>query len=216
MLETILEYLNTGRGEEMTQEMALCSLEQSQEAIRLTMQLNTQYHTPEEIVRIMRELTGEDVDESFRLFPPFYTDFGRNIHLGKDVFINSSCHFQDQGGIFIGDHVLIGHNVVLATIDHDLDPMDRRNHYAPIRIGSRVWIGSGAIITKGVAIGEGATVAAGAVVTKDVPAYTVVGGVPARVLKRLRTEEGTQEEAQRQRERTTPPETEDRGGSMGK
>ena len=96
MLETILEYLNTGRGEEMTQEMALRSLEQSQEAIRLTMQLNTQYHTPEEIVRIMRELTGEDVDESFRLFPPFYTDFGRNIHLGKDVFINSSCHFQDQ------------------------------------------------------------------------------------------------------------------------
>lgn len=81
-------------------------------------------------------------------------------------------------------NVLIGHNTVLATIDHDLDPYSRQNHYAPIHIGNRVWIGAGAIITKGVTIGDNAVIAAGAVVTKDVPADTVVGGVPAKVLRR--------------------------------
>ena len=73
------------------------------EAIRLGMELNTKYHTPEEIREIMARLTGRPVDETFRLFPPFYTDFGKNITIGRDVFINSCCHFQDQGGITIGD-----------------------------------------------------------------------------------------------------------------
>jgi len=75
--------------------------------------------------------------------------------------------------------------VVLATIDHDLDPASRRNHYAPIRICDNAWIGASAVITKGVTIGQNAVVAAGAVVTRDVPANTVVGGVPAKVLRRL-------------------------------
>lgn len=150
------------------------------------MKLNNQYHEPEEIIRIMSELTGQQLDSTFRLFPPFYTDFGRNIHIGKNVFINSCCHFQDQGGIYIGDDVLIGHNVVLATIDHDLDPYDRQNHYAPIRIGNRVWIGSSTVITKGVTIGDGAVIAAGAVVTKDVEPNTVVGGVPAKLIRRIK------------------------------
>ncbi len=188
-VEEILEYLNSDRIVEMTEEMHACSLQQSQNAIRQTMELNTKYHTPEEIVRIMSELTGEELDESFMLFPPFYTDFGRNIHIGKHVFINSCCNFQDQGGIYIGDHVLIGHRVVLATIDHDLDPFDRSNHCAPIRIGNRVWIGAGAIITKGVTVSDGAVIAAGAVVTKDVPANTVVGGVPAKVIKKIEAAE---------------------------
>lgn len=158
--------------------------ELGQEAIRLSMELNCQYHTPEEIRLIMGELTGKPLDNTFRLFPPFYTDFGKNITIGKDVFINSGCHFQDQGGIAIGDGTLIGHNVVLATINHDLDPKNnRKNHYAPIIIENHVWIGSNATILPGVTIGEWAVVAAGAVVTKDVPPYTVVGGLPARVLK---------------------------------
>jgi len=184
-VEEVLKYLNADRVADMTPEMQACSLQQSQTAIRQTMALNTEYHTPEEITGILSELTGEAVDGSVTLFPPFYTDFGRNIHLGKGVFINACCCFQDQGGIWIGDHTLIGHRVVLATIDHDLDPDDRSIHCAPIRIGSRVWIGSGAIVTKGVTIGDGAVVAAGAVVTKDVPANTVVGGVPARVIKAI-------------------------------
>ncbi len=161
-----------------------------QEAIRIGMELNNQYHTPDEIREIMKRLIGKKVDESFRLFPPFYTDFGKNIHIGKDVFINSSCHFQDQGGIQIGDGAFIGHNVVLATINHDLNPRNnRKNIYAPIVIGNHVWIGSNATILQGVTIGEWAVVAAGAVVTKDVPPFSVVGGVPAKVLKTIENPE---------------------------
>lgn len=155
-----------------------------QEAVRIDMELNMQYHTPEEIREIMGRLIGKKVDDSFRMFPPFYTDFGKNITIGKDVFINSGCHFQDQGGIQIGDGALIGHNVVLATINHDLNPEEnRKNHYAPITIGAHVWIGSNATILPGVTLGDHAVVAAGAVVTQDVPPRTVVGGVPAKVLK---------------------------------
>ncbi|NBH32917.1 sugar O-acetyltransferase [Clostridiaceae bacterium] len=161
-----------------------------QEAVRIGMELNTKYHTPEELREIMGRLIGKQVDHSFRMFPPFYTDFGKNITIGKDVFINSGCHFQDQGGIEIGDGALIGHNVVMATINHDLNPKEnRKNHYAAIKIGAHVWIGSNATVLPGVTIGDYAVVAAGAVVTRDVPAMTVVGGVPARVLKTIQEEE---------------------------
>ncbi len=157
-----------------------------QEAIRITMKLNSQYHTPEEIREIMTELTGRKIDDTFRLFPPFYTDFGKNIELGKNVFVNSCCHFQDQGGIEIGDGCLIGHNVVFATINHDLYPENNRvNHYAPIKLGKSVWVGSNATILAGVKIGDWAVVAAGAVVTHDVPPLTIVGGVPARVIRTI-------------------------------
>ena len=104
--------------------------------------------------------------------------------MGKGVFINSGCRFQDQGGITIGEGSLIGHNVVPATLNHELDPDRRKDvHPAPIVIGKRVWIGSSATVCPGVTIGDGAVVAAGAVVTRDVPCNTVAGGVPARKLK---------------------------------
>lgn len=166
-----------------------------QEAILLGMEMNNQYHTPEELREIMGRLTGKRIDDTFRLFPPFYTDFGKNITIGKEVFINSGCHFQDQGGIEIGDGALIGHNVVLATINHDLDPAkNRKNHYAPVKIGSHVWIGSNATVLPGVTIGDWAVVAAGAVVTKDVPPMTVVGGVPAKVLKQINPKERAEQD----------------------
>jgi len=171
-------------------ERAAYANELFQEAIRIGMELNSQYHTPEEIREIMGRLTGKKIDETFRLFPPFYTDFGKNISIGKDVFINSGCHFQDQGGITIGDGSLIGHNVVLATVNHDLDPINRRkNHYAPIHIGRHVWISSNATVLPDVTIEDWAVVAAGAVVTKNVPPNTVVGGVPARIIKHITPEE---------------------------
>ena len=185
MIETVLQYLNSGRGCEMTEEMNQCILRTCQETLKKTMELNSRYHTPEEILQIMSDITGEQVDPSFNMFPPFYADFGRNIHIGKHVFINSGCHFQDQGGIYIGDHVLIGHNVVLATINHDLNPFDKHNIYKPIHIGNRVWIGSNVVITQGVTIGDGAVIAAGAVVTRDVQPNTVAGGVPARTIKTI-------------------------------
>jgi acetyltransferase-like isoleucine patch superfamily enzyme len=106
--------------------------------------------------------------------------------VGENVFINSGCRFQDQGGITIGDGSLIGHNVVLATLNHDLHPERRAGiHPAPIVLGSNGWIGSNATVLPGVTIGDGAVVAAGAVVTKDVPANTIVGSVPAKVIRAI-------------------------------
>ena len=160
--------------------------ELSQEAIRITMQINNSYHNHEEIIALMSELTGAEIDESLGLFPPFYTDCGKNMKFGKRVFINSGCKFQDQGGITIGNDVLVGHNCVIATLNHVMDP-DRRADMipAPVKIGNKVWIGANVTILQGVTIGEGAVIAAGAVVNKDVPARTVVGGIPAKVLKEI-------------------------------
>ena len=188
-IQDVVHYINTHDDPVLTDEMNRLIMETCYQTHRLTAELNGSYHEPEEIRDLFSRITGQTIHASFSMFPPFYSDFGRNIHIGEHVFINDSCHFQDQGGIFIGDDVLIGHNVVLATIDHDLNPYDRHNHYASIHIGNRVWIGSGAIITKGVTIGEGAVIAAGAVVTNDVSENTVVGGVPAKVIRKIEVDD---------------------------
>lgn len=160
------------------------------EARKITAEINNAYHTQEELCALFSELTGREVDRSFTLFPPFYTDFGKNIRVGKNVFINAGCCFQDQGGIEIGDGALIGHQVVIATLNHDLAPEKRGSmRPAAVKIGKNVWIGAHATLLPGVSIGENAVVAAGAVVAKDVPANTVAGGVPAKILKRIGEEE---------------------------
>jgi acetyltransferase-like isoleucine patch superfamily enzyme len=182
--QEFIEYMNSGKTVTAGSPVHQVMHRLSQEAIRITMELNTKYHTPEEVVRLMSELTGREVDESFGLFPPFNTDCGKNLILGKRVFINSGCKFQDQGGLTIGDDVLIGHNVVIATLNHAFSPEHRGDlEPQPVRIGNRVWVGANATILPGVTIGDGAIVAAGAVVTKDVASRTVVGGVPAKVIK---------------------------------
>ena len=159
----------------------------AQRARKITCEINNSYRTPEELRDLFSKLIGHKVDEGFGLFPPFYADYGLNIEIGKNVFINSGCCFQDQGGIEIGDDVLIGQQVVLATLNHDLNPNDRANMQpAPIKICDKVWIGAHATILAGVTIGKGAVVAAGAVVTKDVPENTVVGGVPAKIIKTIK------------------------------
>lgn len=164
--------------------------EMAHRARKITAQMNNEYRTSDEIRELFSELIGQKVDESFGLFPPFNADYGQNITIGKNVFINSGCCFQDQGGIEIGDNVLIGQQVVIATLNHDLNPQKRANMIpAPVKIGSRVWIGAHATILSGVTIGNGAVIAAGAVVTKDVPANTIVGGVPARKIKDIPIEE---------------------------
>lgn len=184
--QEFLNYMNSKKEVTAGTEVHQCMCELSQEAIRLTMELNSQYHTADEIVALMRQITGSDVDESFRLFPPFYTDCGKNLKIGKNVFFNSGVKIQDQGGVTIGDGCLLGHNVVLATLDHNLDPVHRGNLIpAPIHIGKNVWIGANATVCKGVTIGNGAVIAAGAVVVSDVPENTVYGGVPARLIKTI-------------------------------
>lgn len=158
----------------------------SNEARRVTFELNGSYHSPDEVRALLSRLFGREVDPSLRVFPPFYTDFGKNIHVGKDVFINACCHFQDHGGVTVGDGCQIGHNVVFATLNHGLAPEDRKSTYpAPIVLGQNVWVGSNATILQGVTIGDNSIVAAGAVVTSDVPDNVVVAGIPAKIIKRI-------------------------------
>ena len=185
-LDELLDALDASQPIRAGSPVHLAMHEFSQEALRITGELNTGYHQPERVRELLAHLTGRAVDESVTVFPPLYADFGKNIVLGRRVFINAGCTFQDQGGVTIGDDSLIGHNVVFATLNHDLDPARRADmHPAPIVVGRNVWIGSNATVLPGVSIGDNAVVAAAAVVTKDVPAGTVVVGSPARVVRSL-------------------------------
>ena len=156
-------------------------------AIRLTAQLNTMPADDEdEIRRVFSELINKKVDDTFFLIPPFYTDFGHNIRIGRNVFVNHACTFMDRGGITLEDYALIGPKVNLITTNHPLEPSQRRSTYSrPIVIREKAWIGANATIMPGITIGENAIVGAGAVVTKDVPANSIVAGVPARIVKKL-------------------------------
>ena len=187
--EEFLKSMETRGYIESPSEAQDCMHRLADRARKITSQMNGAYRTQEEIRALFRELTGREICEGFVLFPPFYTDCGRNIRIGNDVFINAGCCFQDQGGIFVGDGVLIGLQVVLATLNHDLAPAKRKNMFhAPIIIGNNVWIGAHATILAGVTLGENSVVAAGAVVTKDVPAGAVVAGVPAKIIKNIEEE----------------------------
>jgi len=164
--------------------------EMSDEARRITCEMNNAYHSQEELRALMSRLLGKPVDETFKIFPPFHTDFGKNITLGRNVFINAGCHFQDHGGVTLGDGCLIGHNVVFATLNHGMAPENRGAMYpAPIRLGRNVWVGSNSTILQGVTVGDNAVIAAGAVVTKDVAPDTVAGGVPARYIRNIGKDE---------------------------
>lgn len=185
-LQDLLDVMNAGERIEGGSPLHEVMHAASQQAMRVTAELNGSYHEPARVRELLSELTGTEIAESVTLFPPLTADFGRNLRLGERVFINSGCRFQDQGGITIGDDCLIGHDVVLATLNHDMDPSRRADlHPAPIVIGSRVWIGAKATVLPGVTIGEDAVVGAGSVVTKDVPAGTVVVGSPARVVSEV-------------------------------
>ena len=184
-LDAFLEHVAARRPLD-TPEIGRFMNEMSERARRITCAMNGAYRSQEELRERMGELLGHPVDPTFRLFPPFYTDFGRNIRIGRNVFINAGCHFQDHGGVTIGDGCQIGHNVVFATLNHGLRPEARSHTWpAPIVLGRNVWVGSNATILQGVTIGDNAVVAAGAVVTKDVAANTVVGGVPARIIRQI-------------------------------
>jgi acetyltransferase-like isoleucine patch superfamily enzyme len=156
----------------------------AQEALRVIAELNAGYREPEEVRALLSRLTGREVAESVTVFPPFYSEFGKNLTLGEGVFINQGCRFQDTGGITIGDGTLIGHGSTLTTLNHAVDPRRRADMTpAPVVIGRQVWLGASVTVVPGVTIGDGAIVGAGAVVTKDVPANAIVGGVPARLIR---------------------------------
>lgn len=158
----------------------------SQDALRIAGELNTGYHEPAEVRELLARLIGAPVDETVTLFPPFTADFGKNITLGERVFINSGCRFQDQGGITIGDDCLIGHNAVIATLQHDIDPRRRSDLIpSPVVIGRNVWLGANVTVLPGVTIGEDAVIGAGSIVTKNIPAGTIAVGSPARVVRTI-------------------------------
>ena len=179
-LEELLDYINQGLPLHPGGDMHLLMEHYSSEARKITARINSGWMPDNESRKLMGELTGETIKPGFRLFPPFYTDFGKNIHFGKNVFVNSCCCFQDQGGIFIGDNTLIGHQTVIATINHGLKPADRGTCYCkPVHIGKNVWIGANVKILPGISVGDNAILGAGAVVTKDVRPNEIVAGVPA-------------------------------------
>lgn len=157
------------------------------EGMQLVSQLNTGFHTQDEIREILSRLTGKPVADTVRMFPPFYTVWGKGTTFGPSVFVNSGCTFLDRGGITLEENVFIGPGVQLVTEGHPEEPSLRRNVYArAITIGRRAWIGAGAIVLPGVSVGENSIVGAGAVVTRDVPADTIVAGNPARPIRGIR------------------------------
>lgn len=139
---------------------------------------------PVEIRDLLGQITGRVIDESVGVFTPLYINYGKHTKIGKNVFINFNCTFLDLGGITIEDNVLIGPNVNILSEGHPVSPEDRHSLVPKsIHIRKNAWIGAGATILQGVSIGENAIVAAGAVVSKDVPDNTIVGGIPAKVIR---------------------------------
>ena len=182
--EELMELIKQGEPIVVGSEGHALLVQFSNEALRITAELNSTYHEPAEVRALFSQLTGKEVDESCFFFPPFYTDCGSNITFGKNVFLNTGCTFQDLGGVTIGDASQIGQNVTLCTLNHGLEPEQRSTIYpSPIVIGKNVWIGANATVLPGVTVGDDAIIAAGAVVTRDVPEKAVVAGVPARVIK---------------------------------
>lgn len=153
--------------------------------IRLVQQLNGSAN-PKHIRKILSEITDTTIDETVAIFPPIYINYGKHLSIGKNVFINFNCTFLTLGSIVIEDNVLIGPDVKIMSEGHPLAPAERQSLVpGKIHIKQNAWIGAGAIILPGISIGENAVVAAGAIVTKDVPANTVVAGIPATIIKSI-------------------------------
>lgn len=141
---------------------------------------------PKEIRDLLGQITVSEIDESVAVFTPLYINYGKHTKIGKNVFINFDCVFLDLGGITIEDNVFLAPKVSLLSEGHPMDPENRHALIPkPIHIKENAWIGAGAIILQGVTIGRNAVVASGAVVSKEVPDNTVVGGIPAKVIKTI-------------------------------
>ncbi len=141
----------------------------------------------EKLTQAVQELFGSVGKHPF-VAPVFNCDYGLNIHVGDYFLANYNVTILDIAPVHIGHHVMIGPNTLISTVGHPLSPQGRRNHLGiaqPVTIGNDVWIGGNVTILPGVRIGSNVVVAAGAVVTKDIPDNSMVGGVPAKVLKSL-------------------------------
>lgn len=152
---------------------------------KLLVQMNNSSN-PTEIRELLSQITGSEIDKSVDVFTPLYINYGKHTKIGKNVFINFDCTFLDLGGITIEDNVLIAPKVSLLSEGHPVSPENRHSlMVGHIHIKKNAWIGVGAIILQGVTVGENSIVAAGAVVSTNVPDNTIVGGIPAKVIKQL-------------------------------
>lgn len=134
---------------------------------------------------ILKKLLAE-IGENCYFEPPLHANWGKHTHIGNNVYSNFNLTLVDDGDIYIGDYVMIGPNVVLATAGHPIEPELRKKvaqFNLPIHIGNNVWLGAGVIVVPGVSIGENSVIGAGSVVTKDIPANVVAVGNPCQVLR---------------------------------
>lgn len=137
--------------------------------------------------KILKQLIG-DIPDGLEILTPFTCDYGNNIHLGKNVFINSHCYLMDGANITIGNDVFIGPYCGFYTANHPLQYMPRNKGLEkalPITIGDNCWFGANVSVMPGVTIKSGCVVAAGAVITKDMPENSLIAGVPAKVIKKI-------------------------------
>ena len=151
----------------------------------------TDLHDIEKKNEILNQLFGY-LPEGLTIIPSFICDYGTNIHLGKDVFINAHCYLMDGADITIGNNVFIGPYCGFYTSTHPLD-YKRRNagleKALPITVGNNCWFGANVSIMPGVTIGNGCVIGAGSVVTKDIPDNVLVAGVPAKIIKEINQDE---------------------------
>ncbi|MDD2644289.1 MAG: sugar O-acetyltransferase [Methanobacteriaceae archaeon] len=156
------------------------------ETLKTVQKINTTILSKDEIRKILSKQFGYKIHESVYIIPPIYLDYGHNIKLGKNIFINHSCSLLDQGGITIDDNVIIAPKVNLITTNHKIKPEERTTLISkPIHIKENVWIGTNATILPGVTIGKNSIIAAGAVVSKDVKDNVIVAGVPGKIIKKI-------------------------------
>lgn len=145
---------------------------------------------PSEITKrqeIMKQLFAE-VGEDCYIEPPFHTNWGKHVHMGNNVYANFNLTLVDDTHIYIGDYVMFGPNVTVATAAHPIEPNLRRKQAefnVAVHVGDNVWIGAGAVILPGITIGENSVIGAGSVVTKDIPANVVAVGNPCRILREI-------------------------------
>lgn len=136
---------------------------------------------------IIIEILGS-LPENLELLSPFYCDYGKNIHFGKNVFVNFNNYFMDGADITIGDNVFIGPFCGFYTASHPIDYKKRNmglGKALPIIVGDNCWIGANVSVMPGVKIGSGCVIGAGSIVSKDIPDNSVAAGVPAKVIRNI-------------------------------
>ena len=166
--------------------------EQMKRARRLTQSLNTTDRSDFDAIRaIVNELFGRSDDTTF-VNPPFYCDYGSNIEVGRNCFINYNCTILDNARVTMGDNCLLAPNVAIYTAGHTLHPDARAlglEYGIPITIGDNVWIGGNSVICPGVHIGSSVVIGAGSVVTRDIPDWSLAAGNPCRVIRPITPED---------------------------